>query len=96
MLASGDYDVPAFLDKVERFSPRVVAFNGKEAARRVFRHLGHLEPALGRSDIQLGGTQVFVLPSSSGANAERRNLAPKSSKVEWWRELGDHARGFAR
>ena len=67
----------------------MVAFNGKEAARRVLGHLSQPEPMLGRTDVILGSSRVFVLPSSSGANADRRNLAPKSSKAEWWRELGD-------
>jgi hypothetical protein len=40
-------------------------------------------------DVVLGSSRVFVLPSSSGADADRRNFAPKSSKAEWWRELGD-------
>jgi double-stranded uracil-DNA glycosylase len=94
LLKSTDYDVAGFLVKVAAFNPRVVAFNGKEAARRVSRHLREPEPTLGPSDVVLGSSRVFVLPSSSGANADRRNLAPKSSKAEWWRELGDLVRSL--
>lgn len=94
LLKSTDYEVADFLAKIEAFGPRVVAFNGKEAARRVFRHLRELEPTLGPSEVRLGSSRVFVLPSSSGANADRRNLAPKSSKAEWWRDLGDFVRSL--
>lgn len=59
-----------------------------------FRHLEEPEPTLGQSDVVLGPSHVFVLPSSPGANADRRNLAPKSSKAEWWRELGEFVRSF--
>jgi len=92
LLKSTDYDFAGFLAKIDVFAPRVVAFNGKEAARRVFRHLGEREPTLGRSQVVLGSSRLFVLPSSSGANADRRNIGPKSSKVEWWRDLGDFVR----
>lgn len=94
LLKGSDYDIAGFLARIETFDPRVVAFNGKEAARRVLRHLREPDPTLGRSDVVLGTSRVFVLPSSSGANADRRNLAPKSSKAEWWRELGDFVRSL--
>jgi TDG/mug DNA glycosylase family protein len=93
LLKRSDYDVSGFLAKIEAWAPRVVAFNGKEAARLVSGHITR-EPVLGRSDITLGSSRVFVLPSSSGANADRRNLAPKSSKAEWWRDLGDYVRSL--
>jgi double-stranded uracil-DNA glycosylase len=94
LLKGPDYDVAGFLAKVEVFDPRVVAFNGKEAARRVFRHLRRPGPTLGLSDVVLGSSRVFVLPSNLGANANLRNLAPKSSKAEWWCELGDFVRSL--
>ncbi|MDQ1467097.1 MAG: double-stranded uracil-DNA glycosylase [Actinomycetota bacterium] len=88
LLRRADYDVPAFISKVEEFKPRVVAFNGKESARRVFRFLGAPEPPWGPSATAVGGSRAFVLPSSSGASADRRNFLPKASKIEWWREFG--------
>ncbi len=39
LLKSTDYKVGPFLAKIEAYAPSVVAFNGKEAARWVFRHL---------------------------------------------------------
>jgi TDG/mug DNA glycosylase family protein len=85
LLRRADYDVPTFMSKVERFKPGVVAFNGKEAARRVFRSLGKAEPPLGPSATVIHDSKVFVLPSSSGANADRKNFAPKEAKADWWR-----------
>jgi len=77
-----------FLAKLD-CKPWAIAFNGKEAARRVFRFLGEVEPGLGRTSTRVGDARVLVLPSSSGANADRRNFAPKTSKAEWWREFGE-------
>lgn len=37
LLRASDYDVSSFLEKIARYTPRVVAFNGQEAARRVAR-----------------------------------------------------------
>jgi double-stranded uracil-DNA glycosylase len=88
LLRASDYDVPGFLSKVHKFRPFVVAFNGKEAARRVFQAMNKAEPALGLSSIQLIESRVFVLPSSSGASANPTNFAPRTTKAEWWRELG--------
>ena len=92
LLRSADYEVAGFLAKIEAFAPGVIAFNGKEAARRVLRHLRAPGPRVGLSNVVIESSRVFVLPSSSGANADRRNFAPKASKAEWWRELGDLVR----
>ncbi len=78
-----DFDVPGFLAKIQKYKPFVVAFNGKEAAKRVSRKVGHGEPSLGPVDWRIDDSRVFVLPSSSGSNA-----IPKSSKSEWWRDFG--------
>jgi double-stranded uracil-DNA glycosylase len=88
LLTSGDFDVPAFVGKIETHTPFVVAFNGKEAARRVARHFGSGDPSLGPAPWKVGSSLAYVLPSSSGASANPRDFAPKSSKVEWWREFG--------
>lgn len=88
LLRSSDYDVPGFIAKIEAFKPFVVAFNGKEAAKKVFSALRQGEPQLGPADWPLGVSRVYVLPSSSGSSADPKHYAPKSSKVEWWIALG--------
>lgn len=96
LLEESDYDVSAFVSKVESFEPFAVAFNGTKAARKVFRFLRQPEPSLGLSSTRIKTSLLVVLPSSSGANANPRNFAPKSSKAEWWREFGALLRASGR
>jgi double-stranded uracil-DNA glycosylase len=59
--------------------PRVVAFVGKEAYRGAFGE----RPELGLQDRRLGETRLFVLPSTSPANA----AVPWDERLRWFREL---------
>jgi TDG/mug DNA glycosylase family protein len=88
LLRPGDFDVPLFVAKIEAHRPVAVAFNGREAAKRVARFLREPEPGLGPASWRVGESRVYVLPSSSGSSADPRHFAPKSSKADWWRELG--------
>lgn len=88
LLTKSDYDVPGFLRKVEAFRPYSIAFNGKEAARRVARHLNYAAPTLGLLPWRIGPTHLFVLPSSSGASSNPKHFAPKLSKPDWWNDFG--------
>lgn len=96
LLKKSDFDIPGFTKKIETFKPFVVAFNGKEAAKKVFHALGRGEPQLGLADWTIGESRVYVLPSSSGSSADPAHYAPKSSKAECWREFGDWLRGSRR
>lgn len=91
-LRSADYDVEGFLAKMHRHSPFAVAFNGKEAARRVASVLGELAPSLGPAVWTIDDSHVYVLPSSSGASADPRRFAPRAAKAEWWQDLGSWLR----
>lgn len=55
-----------FAKKIERYAPRLLAFNGKRAASLALKVPG---PTLGygRQDRTIGETALFVLPSTSGA-----------------------------
>jgi TDG/mug DNA glycosylase family protein len=55
-----------FLDKIARYAPRFLAFNGKRAASLALKVAG---PMLnyGRQDRMIGPTELYILPSSSGA-----------------------------
>jgi len=56
------------LDKVRRFRPRVVALVGVTVFRAMFpEHKGPVEPGLQQQT--LGESAVFVLPNTSGRNA---------------------------
>ena len=68
------------LDRLAReLKPGVIAFVGKEAYRGTFGE----RPALGIQERQLGETRLFVLPSTSPANA----AVPWKERLRWFREL---------
>jgi double-stranded uracil-DNA glycosylase len=85
--APKDYEVAGLLAKLERNAPRVVAFNGRQAAKQVSQWLREPKPTLGLVRWRIGESRVCVLPSSSGSSADLKHFAPKASKADWWREL---------
>ena len=79
-LARSDFDAAAVVDRVERFRPAILAFVGKRAAEEVLgRRVDH-----GPQDERMGATDVWVVPSTSGA-------ARGSWDVRPWRELAHRA-----
>lgn len=80
------------LDHIARAAPDWLAFNGKEAGGVAAKSLGHDKPRLGVQPWTLGDTRVFVLPSSSGANA-RKEYDGRATKLDWWSELAANAMG---
>jgi double-stranded uracil-DNA glycosylase len=63
--------------------PALIAFVGKEAYRGAFGE----RPTLGMQKRRLGDTRLFVLPSTSPANA----AVPWSERLLWFRKLRDLA-----
>jgi double-stranded uracil-DNA glycosylase len=63
----------------ESLRPVWIAFVGKEAYRGVFRE----RPELGEQQRRLGATRLFVLPSTSPANA----AVPYAERLRWFRAL---------
>lgn len=57
--------------------PRAIGFVGKEAYRGTFRE----RPELGPQERRLGETALFVLPSTSPANA----AVPYAERLRWFR-----------
>ena len=85
---SGDLrraDFAGSAERLERIArelrPRWLAFVGKEAYRGAFGQ----RAALGRQERRLGGTQLFVLPSTSPANA----AVPWAERLRWFRALAE-------
>ena len=74
---------PASAERLEGIAhdlgPRFIAFVGKEAYRGAFGE----RPALGLQERRLGDTSLFVLPSTSPANA----AVPYDERLRWFREL---------
>jgi TDG/mug DNA glycosylase family protein len=68
------------LERIAReLRPRTIAFVGKAAYEGALRE----RPALGRQERRLGDTTLFVLPSTSPANA----AVPYEDRLRWFREL---------
>jgi len=65
----------------EELSPRFIAFVGKAAYEGAFRE----RPNLGLQERRLGETVLFVLPSTSPANA----AVPYEERVRWFRALAE-------
>jgi TDG/mug DNA glycosylase family protein len=83
---SGDLRAADFAGAAERLeriarelTPRVIAFVGKEAYRGAFGE----RPALGAQERRLHDTNLFVLPSTSPANA----AVPWDERLRWFRAL---------
>jgi double-stranded uracil-DNA glycosylase len=83
---SGDLRAADFAAAAERLEqlalalwPRAIAFVGKEAYRGTFRE----RPEHGLQERRLGETLLFVLPSTSPANAS----VPYAERLRWFRAL---------
>ena len=83
---SGDLRATDFAGAAERLAalaeelkPRWLAFVGKEAYRGTFRE----RPELGEQQRRLGKTRLFVLPSTSPANA----AVPYAERLRWFQAL---------
>jgi TDG/mug DNA glycosylase family protein len=63
-LKASDYEVVRFKNCVEKHAPAIVAFNGKEAAKRVFRRK---RVEFGIQPERIGASEVWVLPSTSNS-----------------------------
>jgi double-stranded uracil-DNA glycosylase len=87
---SGDLRRADFAGSAERLhriaqelQPAWIAFVGKEAYRGAFNE----RPELGVQARRLGETQLFVLPSTSPANA----AVPYTERLRWFEELAGRA-----
>ena len=85
-------------EKIERFRPRIVCFNGKHAANEF---LGREAVSYGRQPEHVSSTILFVAPSTSGAARGHWSLEPwkevarlaASTKASVWlcgRRYGGH------
>ena len=87
-LRRGDFAGSA--ERLERIArelrPRWLAFVGKEAFRGAFG----VRPELGVQGEMLGETKLFVLPSTSPANA----AVPWKERLRWFHELAGRASGL--
>ncbi len=80
-LRRGDFDRAEFEERIAAVDPHVVAFVGKEAYRGLFGE----RPELGPQLRTIGRTGLFVLPSTSPANA----AVPYDERLRWFRALSE-------
>jgi G:T/U-mismatch repair DNA glycosylase len=78
-LRRGDFDRAEFEARIEAVSPRAVAFVGKEAYRGLWNERSELGPQLRA----IHRTGLFVLPSTSPANA----AVPYAERLRWFEAL---------
>ena len=78
-LRRGDFDGGRLVAMARELRPRAVAFVGKEAYRGAFGKRAELGPQLASID----ETGLFVLPSTSPANA----AVPYAERLRWFRAL---------
>ena len=87
-LRRGDFAGAA--ERLERIAaelgPAVIAFVGKAAYDGTFRQ----RPALGLQQPRLGATKLFVLPSTSPANA----AVSYAERLRWFRKLAALVEGL--
>jgi double-stranded uracil-DNA glycosylase len=80
-LRRGDFDRERLERLAQELSPRAIAFVGKEAYRGLFGE----RPELGPQQRTVGDVGLFVLPSTSPANA----AVPYSERLRWFEALRD-------
>ncbi|HEV2590606.1 MAG TPA: NUDIX domain-containing protein [Gaiellaceae bacterium] len=78
-LRRGDFDPERVLRIVREFRPNVIAFVGKEAYRGLFNE----RPELGPQLRTIEATALYVLPSTSPANA----AVPYAERLKWFKAL---------
>ncbi len=87
-LRRGDFDRASFEERIRAHEPRAVAFVGKEAYRGLYGE----RPELGPQKRGIGLTGLFVLPSTSPANA----AVPYAERLASFRALAAWLEPVAR
>jgi double-stranded uracil-DNA glycosylase len=85
-LRRGDFDRARIEQVAREYEPGWIGFVGKEAYRGLFDE----RPELGVQERALGETRLFVLPSTSPANA----AVPWRVRLHWFQELAGRASGL--
>jgi len=68
VLKKESFDVKGFIDKMVKYKPDIVAFNGKKSASYILGYNGRTSKVeYGDQNATIGSTELFVLPSTSGA-----------------------------
>jgi TDG/mug DNA glycosylase family protein len=66
-LKQGDFDVTGLKEKILRYEPKIVCFNGKKAAAIFLQRSATGKINYGLQPQMIGRSKLFVAPSTSGA-----------------------------
>ena len=66
-LSEGGYKINSFKEKMLKYSPKLIVFNGKKAAKKFFRTTS---VSYGLQDAKLGMSAIFIAPSTSGSSGK--------------------------
>jgi TDG/mug DNA glycosylase family protein len=67
VLKQSDFDIAGLREKILRYQPKIVCFNGKKAAAIYLQVSGTGKITYGRQQQTIGQSKLFVAPSTSGA-----------------------------
>ena len=88
-LNTGDYRrwAPVLKDKLLKYEPLITCFHGVMGYAAYLKHAEGItdKPHLGRQTNSIGGSQVFVVPNPSPANAQYS----LSDLIVWYQKLRD-------
>ncbi len=84
-LRDNDYDIAGFNEKIKANQPRVLLFNGKQAAAKFFR-IPTTRLEYGFQKEEIGVTALFVAPSTSGSNGHWKPCP--------WHDCARHIQGI--
>lgn len=82
-LTDKDYDVDSFIQKIHKYKPKLICFNGKEAARAFYGLKSTKIISYGPQKDMIGQTRIYVAPSTSAQGKKHWNL-------EFWNALKCH------
>jgi TDG/mug DNA glycosylase family protein len=89
-LRAADYrqDAPTLKANLLKYQPLVVCFNGLTAYKNYLRYAEgtKVSPALGAQERRIGTSRIFVVPSSSPANA----AYSLEVLADWYVRLGEY------
>lgn len=67
-ISDESYDVDGFISKMEKYQPKIIAFNSKKGAAFVLGYQGITKLVqYGLQEKTIGQSKLFVLPSTSGS-----------------------------
>lgn len=79
-IKDSDYDLNGFEEKILRYRPKIVCFNGKKSAKIYFQYKTTKMISLGLQEKTIKQTKIFVAPSTSPT-------AKKYWDEKLWKEL---------